>query len=90
MTKYLNFSITEETGRTFELPMEEAAKIVNQIKENDEYVKDVKVDVTDGHSIAKFLVWYGYLDEVARYEIDNDYIEQLLCDTKVFEKGEGV
>lgn len=83
--KYLNFSITEESGRTFELPMEKAVEIVNQIKENDKYVKDVKVDLTDGHSIAKFLMYYGYLDEVAKYEIDNDYTEQFLSDDFVYE-----
>ena len=87
--KYLNFSVTEESGRTFEMPMEKAVEIVNQIKENDEYVKDVNVDLTDGHSIAKFLMYYGFLDEVAKYEINNDYTEQFLSDSYVYESEEG-
>lgn len=83
--KYLNFSITEESGRTFELPMEKAVEIVNQIKENDKYVKDVKVDFTDEYEVAEFFVHNGYLSEVANYETSNEHVETVLADSRIYE-----
>lgn len=84
MSKMINFSINEISGRTFELPYETAIKL---IKENypNEYNRDL--DKLKRFEIADILFRYCY-NEIEKYEIDNDYFDSNIdeinfYDTKV-------
>lgn len=73
--KYLQFTIAETSGRTFELPLTEAKKLIKQIKKDNKYMSDFEVE--DEHDMACFFESYG-LDEISQYEKDNSY-----CETEV-------
>ena len=83
--KYLNFTVAETSGRTFELPLDKAKEIIKRLKEDD-YLSDEEVDLDDDYEVANFLMNFG-LDEIAKYELSNDYVDLVLADHKVFEQG---
>ena len=85
--KYLNFTVAETSGRTFELPLEKAIEIIKRIKEEDKYIDD-EVDFTDEDEVAEFFVHNGYLSEVANYETSNEHVETVLADSRIYEGKE--
>lgn len=76
--KLINFSITEISGRTFEIPLDKAKEIIADIKK-DEYFKDCKVNLDNTEEVVRFLYLYG-LDNLHKYELSNDYYETQLVD----------
>lgn len=77
--KLINFSITEISGRTFELPLDKAKEIIADIKENDEYIKNYEVTLDSTEEVVRFLYLYG-LDNLHEYELSNDYYETELVE----------
>ena len=65
--KYLDFTITETTGRTFLVPMNEVEKL---LKENG--LEDV--DINNKEELAEVLK-DNFLDDIARHEKQNDFLE---------------
>lgn len=65
--KYLDFTITETTGRTFFVPMNEVEKL---LKENG--LEDV--DINNKEELAEVLK-DNFLDDIARHEKQNDFLE---------------
>lgn len=74
MTKFLNFTVAETNGRTFEVPMD---KVQELIKERG--IEDV--DFNDDDEVASILK-DELLDELASYEKDNQFVEVELCCSK--------
>ena len=73
--KYLNFSIAETSGRTFEIPMDKVEELIKEAqKEAEEYGDTLEVDLNDDYEVARFLKDYC-LDDIATHEINNDYWE---------------
>lgn len=83
--KYLQFTVAETTGRTFEIPMDKLEEIIKTLKDGDEFLQDEEVDTTDAYEVASFLNRNGLLDEIYNYEKDNSYIETVVADSKVVE-----
>ena len=82
MTKYINFTVSETRGRTFEMPYDTALNLIEKIKKEDKWVADI--DIKDEDDIAKFFCDYD-LDQIHGYELDNDYYETIVTDTEVGE-----
>ena len=77
MTKYLRFSVTEQTGRTFDLPLDEAIKL---IKENT----DEDISSWNECDIADYL--YNQIpDSIGKYEKENCYFETHIQDEEIYE-----
>ena len=75
MTKFLNFTIAETSGRTFEVPMERVIGLVTTAQEEaKKYGDTLEVDLTDDYEVARFLVDYC-MDEISADEKANDYYE---------------
>ena len=73
--KYLNFTIAETSGRTFEIPMDKVKELIKRVqKEAEEYGDTLEVDLNDDYEVARFLKDYC-LDDIATHEINNDYWE---------------
>ena len=83
--KYLQFTVAETTGRTFEIPMDKLEEIIKTLKDGDEFLQDEEVDTTDAYEVASFLNRNGLLDEIYNYEKDNSYIETVVADSKIVE-----
>lgn len=83
--KFLNFSITEETGRTFEIPYDKALELIEEIKADNKHLADEKT--SNEYEMAHFFTQAG-LDEIAKYELDNDYFESTLTDVNLYETEE--
>ena len=76
MTKYLKFSVTEQTGRTFELPLDKAIEII----------KNGGGDPTDWNECDLSEELYNfYSDDIAQYEKDNCYFESHVQDEEIYE-----
>ena len=82
MTKYFKFTVSETTGRTFEMPYDTAMKLINQIKEEDKYFAEE--DIEDEDDMARFFCDYD-LDFIHEYELDNCFYETIVTDTEVGE-----
>lgn len=82
MTKHLNFTVAETSGRTFEISMDRVKEILDEMKK-DEYLAEeiAQVNLEDDHEVANFFMNFG-LDEIAKYELCNDYVETVLADSK--------
>lgn len=82
MTKHLNFTVAETSGRTFEISMDRVKEILDEMKK-DEYLAEeiAKIDLEDDYQVANFFMNFG-LDEIAKYELNNDYIDLVLADSK--------
>ena len=65
--KYLDFTITETTGKTFLVPMNEVEKL---LKENN--LEDV--DINNKEELAEVLK-DNFLDDIAKHEKQNDFLE---------------
>ena len=82
MTKFLNFTVAETSGRTFEVPM---AKVIGLVKtaqeEAKKYGDTLEVDLEDDYEVAKILKDY-FLDEISADEKGNDYYELTLSSSK--------
>jgi hypothetical protein len=74
MTKFLNFTIAETSGRTFEVPMEKVQELIKE--------RGIEpVDFNDDNEVATILK-DELLDELASYEKDNQFVEIELCCSK--------
>ena len=82
MTKFLNFTIAETSGRTFEVPMERVIGLVTTVQEEAKKYGDT---LEDDYEIARFLVDYC-MDEISADEKANDYYEIQLSSSEF--KGE--
>lgn len=81
-TKYLNFSVAETSGRTFEISMNKVKEILDEMKKDEYYAEKIEnIDLEDDYAIASFFVNFG-LDEIAKYELNNDYVELTLTESK--------
>ena len=79
--KYLNFTIAETSGRTFEVPMERVIGLVKTAQEEaKKYGDTLEVDLEDDYEVARFLVDYC-LDEISADEKANDYLDIQLADS---------
>ena len=74
--KSLKFSVCEQTGRTFELPLEKAREILKADYED--------IAEWDENSIAVEL-YNNYSDDIDRYEKENSYFECYVQDIEVKE-----
>jgi hypothetical protein len=73
--KYLNFTIAETSGRTFEVPMERVIGLVKTAQEEaKKHGNTLEVDLENDYEVARFLVDYC-LDEISADEKANDYYE---------------
>jgi hypothetical protein len=80
--KYLNFSIAETSGRTFEVPMDKIKRLVEQeraIAKAHGVTFDINLE--DDYDLAHFLVDYC-LDEISADEKANDYLGIQLSSSK--------
>lgn len=76
MTEHLKFSVTEQTGRTFDLPLEIAKQILT---DNGE-------DCTDWNETEIAETLYNcYSDDLAEYEKENCYFESYVQDEEIYE-----
>ena len=82
--KYLNFTIAETSGRTFEVPMDKVKKLIEQYKgdmfEDTGLIPDT--DINDDYEVAQILKDY-FLDEISENEKGNDYYEIILSSSKI-------
>ena len=77
MTKYLRFSVTEQSGRTFELPLDEAIKLIKESTNED-------VSSWNECDIADYL--YNQIpDSIGKYEKENCYFESYIQDEEIYE-----
>lgn len=82
MTKHLNFTVAETSGRTFELSMDRVKEILNEMKKDKYLAEEIEnLDLEDDYEVANFFMNYG-LDEIAKYELCNDYLELELANSK--------
>lgn len=83
--KMFNFSVNEISGRSFELPYNEAVAI---IKSNcpDKYIDFDKVSK---YELAELLWDYCY-DDIEEYELCNDSFQSDIDETKIFDTKESV
>ena len=83
MTKFLNFTVAETSGRTFEVPMDKVEELIEQYKRNmfEDTGLIPDVDTTDDYEIAKILKDY-FLDDISEDEKGNDYYELTLSSSK--------
>ena len=84
--KFLNFTIAETTGRTFEIPYDKALEIIERIKKSDKYLAEESTE--DEYEMARFFEEAG-LDEIAKYELDNDYFQSEIASADIYETSEG-
>ena len=79
--KYLNFTIAETSGRTFEVPMDKVQELLRTAQEEaKKYGDTLEVDLEDDYEVARFLVDYC-LDEISEDEKANDYLDIQLSDS---------
>ena len=79
--KYLNFTIAETSGRTFEIPMDRVQGLLRTAQEEaKKYGDTLEVDLEDDYEVARFLVDYC-LDEISEDEKANDYLDIQLSDS---------
>ena len=81
MTKFLNFTIAETSGRTFEVPMDKVLELVEQHKRDYSEYENKDIDITDSYDLAKVLM--NYTDDIANYELNNDYVDWEIADSKI-------
>ena len=82
MTKHLNFTVAETSGRTFEISMDKVKEILDEMKKDEYLAEEIEnLNLEDDHEIANFFMNFG-LDEIAQYELCNDYMELVLADSK--------
>ena len=81
--KYLNFSVAETSGRTFELPLDKALELIKA----DNNIDLEGIDLNDEREVARVLKDY-FLDDIAEFEKANDYWEMVLCDSDIKEASE--
>ena len=75
MTKFLNFSVVETTGRTFEIPLDKAIELIKASTDED-------ISNWNEVDMADFL--YNQLsDNVLAYEKDNCYYESHIQDEEI-------
>lgn len=83
--KYLNFSIAETSGRTFEIPMDKVEELIKEAqKEAEEYGDTLEVDLNDDYEVSRILTDWCF-DNIAEFETANDYLEITLADSKMYE-----
>lgn len=82
MAKFLNFTIAETSGRTFEVPMDKVQELLRTAQEEaKKYGDTLEVDLEDDYEVAQFLVDYC-LDEISADEKANDYLDIQLCNSE--------
>ena len=86
--KHLNFTVSETTERTFDLPLDKAVELIKELKANDEFLQGDEVDLEDSKSIAEFFAYNNLLDELLNFEKYNDYVESEVVENKIYEDKE--
>lgn len=82
MTKHLNFTVAETSGRTFEISMDRVKEILNEMKKDKYLAEEIeKLNLEDDYEVASFFTDNG-LNELAKYELYNSRIETVLADSK--------
>lgn len=82
MTKHLNFTVAETSGRTFELSMDRVKEILDEMKQDEYLAEEIEnLNLEDDYQLATFFMNYG-LDTIAKYELNNDYTELELANSK--------
>ena len=79
MAKMFNFSVNEISGRTFELPYDEAIAFVKENCKNE----DIDFDKITDYELADLL--WKYHGNLEKYELQNDTFQSEIDETKVFE-----
>lgn len=74
--KYLKFNVTEITGRTFEIPLDEAKRVLDS--------HNIDYSTWDEYEIAEELYNF-YSDDISKYEKDNCYFESNVQDVEIEE-----
>lgn len=81
MTKHLNFTVAETSGRTFEISMDKVKEILDEMKKDKYLAEEIEnLDLEDDYEVASFFMNNG-LDELVKYELYNSYIETVLADS---------
>lgn len=86
--KYLNFTIAETSGRTFEIPLDKVKSFIEKVQAEDFFMAQEEVDFEDSYSMAQFLNNNGLLDELHSYERCNDTFESEVVEHKIYEGEE--
>ena len=82
MTKHLNFTVAETSGRTFEISMDRVKEILDEMKKDKYLAEEIEnLDLEDDYEVASFFTNNG-LNELVKYELDNSRIETVLADSK--------
>ena len=77
MTKYLRFSVSIQTGRTFELPLDEALELIKEDTDED-------ISSWNECDIADYL--YNQIPDVLdKHEKENCYYETHIQDEEIYE-----
>ena len=77
MAKQLRFSVTEQTGRTFDLPLDEAIKLIKESTDED-------ISSWNECDIADYL--YNQIPDVlGKHEKENCYFETHIQDEEIYE-----
>ena len=74
--EYLKFNVTEITGRTFEIPLDEAKKVLDNYK--------IDYSTWNEDEMAEELYNF-YSDDIGKYEKDNCYFESSVQDVEIKE-----
>ena len=78
-TKIFNFSVNEISGRTFELPYEDAIKFIKENCQNE----DIDFNNISEYEIADLL--WKYHGNLEKYELQNDTFQSEIDETKIYE-----
>lgn len=78
MTKMLRFSVTEQTGRTFEVPYDVAIELIQKDNKGDIIKNWNECDLSEE-------LYNFYSDDIAKYEKDNCYFESHVQDEEIYE-----
>ena len=77
MAKYLRFSICEQSGRTFNIPLDKALELIKQDTDED-------TSSWNECDIADYL--YNQIpDDIWEYETANDYFESNIQDEEIYD-----
>lgn len=79
MTKILNFSVNEISGRTFEMPYDKAISFIKENCQNE----DIDFNNITEYELADLL--WKYHSNLEKYELQNDTFQSEIHETKIYE-----
>ena len=77
--KIFNFSINEISGRSFELPYDEAIEFIKENCQNE----DIDFDNIEEYELADLL--WKYHGNIEKYEVKNNTFQSEVDETKIYE-----